>query len=65
MALNKAYQIVSIKDDKVWKTRETEADCIAYLGSVDLDDYMGNVTMYIRPIWTNMDQDELNKLFRK
>ena len=65
MALNKAYQIVSAENNKVWKTRETEEDCLKYLGSKDLDDYMGRCTLYIRPIWTNMNQDKLNKLFRE
>jgi hypothetical protein len=63
MALTKLFELVKVgRDDKVWRTYRTEQECLDYLASNDLADYMGTLTLTIRPIWTNMGEASIKRL---
>jgi hypothetical protein len=63
MALTKLYEVVETKErGKVWRTYRTEQACVDYLESNDLSDYMGSITLTIRPVWTNKNKQDIEKL---
>ena len=70
MALTKLFQVVQTDDDdNVWKTFRTQERCEEWLNSEetahDLSDYMSNLTLTIRPIWTNMSDKDIKKLLKE
>lgn len=70
MALTKLFQVVQVdKTVDVWKTFRTQEECEGWLNSKetahDLSDYMSNLTLTIRPIWTNMSKKDIEKLLKE
>lgn len=66
MALTKLYEVVETGDrGRVWRTYRTEKECVDYLESNDLSDYMGSLTLTIRPVWTNKREQEIKKLLKE
>lgn len=66
MPLTKLYEIVDTKNDnKVFRTYRTEQECLAYLGSNDLADYMSDLILTIRPVWTNKSEEKIKRLLRE
>lgn len=65
MAMTKLYELVDVNRNSVWRTYRTEQECETYLSSNDLADYMGSLTLTIRPVWTNKSEASIQKLLDK
>jgi hypothetical protein len=66
MKLTKLFQVVDAeRDNKVWKTYRTEAECEKFMSNNDLDDYMSDLTLTIRPVWTNKSESSIKKMLKE
>lgn len=66
MVLTKLYQVVGVRSPgKVWRTHRTEQECEDFMVNNDLDDYMSDVELTIRPIWTNASEASIKRLLRE
>lgn len=66
MVLTKLYQVVEVGSrEKVWRTFRTEQKCQDFMVNNDLDDYMSDVELTIRPIWTNASEASIKRTLRE
>lgn len=66
MTLTKLYEVVNTKDpNEVFRTYRTEQECLNYLESNDLADYMSDLTLTIRPVWTTKSEAKIKRLLRE
>lgn len=62
--LTRLYQVYDVQKGRVFRTKRTEQECLDYLNGNDLADYMSDVMLSIRPIWTNASEHSINEMLR-
>lgn len=63
--LTKLFEVYEVVRNKTWRTYRTEKECIDYLESGVPADYMSTLTLTIRPIWTNLSDQDIKKLLKE
>lgn len=67
MGLTKLYQVVGVDrtPNTVFATKHSEEECVEYLNSDRFSDYMGSLTLTIRPIWTNANKKKIKEMVKE
>ena len=68
MKLTKLFQVFEVGDGspgEVYKTCRTQEECERFMSNNDLDDYMSDLILSIRPIWTNKSESSIKKMLKE